>query len=272
MSLNASAFKIIAALIKQEAGISLSDDKDYLVESRLLPVARSHGMNDVNALADHIKSNASARELVAEITDAMTTNETSFFRDTKPFTHFREYTMPKILEATSSGKVRIWCAACSSGQEPYTLSMCLQEDNASLGGREVDMLATDISPSMVKKAQAGKYSQFEVQRGMPIQLLLKYFTQEGDDWQINQATRDMVTYKELNLLGDFGSLGSFDAVFCRNVLIYFEDDLKGQILDGIAALLKPHGVLYLGSSENVMGISDKYAAIAGQAGAFEKKS
>jgi len=194
--------------------------------------------------------------LLNEITEAMTTNESFFFRDTRPFDRFRKMMLPSLLEARkATKKIRIWCAACSTGQEPYSLAMCLREEAAKLEGWRVEILATDLSNEVLEKARTGIYSQFEVQRGLPIQFLVKYFEKIGEMWQIDSSIRAMVQYKTLNLLQPMSSIGRFDIIFCRNVLIYFDQDLKATVLDSLSGIVPEDGYLVLGGAETVIGLS-----------------
>jgi chemotaxis protein methyltransferase CheR len=198
-----------------------------------------------------------------------TTNESFFFRYIKPFDLFRANVLPELLKARAAKKsFRIWCASSSSGQEPYTLAMVLKEEAAKLAGWRTEIVATDISTEMLNKAKAGLYSQFEVQRGLPIQLLMKYFKKQGDLWQIDAALRAMVQYKEFNLLNSPNVLGQFDVVFCRNVLIYFDQATKGVVLGRIADLIPSDGILFLGDAETVLGISNRFKPVAGQRGVY----
>ena len=214
-------FDYLRKLLKERSGLMLSAEKQYLVESRLTPVARKAGLGSLGDLVAKLKAND--ERLTVDVVEAMTTNESFFYRDKIPFDHFREAIMPALMAARAKERrIRIWCAAASTGQEPYSLAMCIREMKDKLGGWRVDMLATDLSTEVLEKARAGIYSQFEVQRGLPIQMLVKYFAQIGDTWQIAPDIRAMVQYRPLNLLADFTHLGSFDIVYCRNVLIYFE--------------------------------------------------
>ena len=189
----------------------------------------------------------------------MTTNETFFFRDKVPFDHFRNSIMPEILQARAGRRsIRIWCAAGSTGQEPYSLAMCLKEMGAALAGWRIEILATDLSQEVIEKSKAGLYSQFEVQRGLPIQMLVKYFKQVGEFWQINADIRAMVQHRQLNLLHDFSQLGIFDVIFCRNVLIYFDQDTKIDIFRRLAKVTEPDGFLALGAAETVVGLTDVF--------------
>ncbi len=262
-------FDFVAKMLKERSGLVLSRDKSYLLESRLMPVARRRGMKGLDDLCVALRRMDPA--LVKDVTEAMTTNESFFFRDGKPFDQFRDQVIPALLNSRKDKRqIRIWCAACSSGQEPYSLSIILKEMEAKLAGWRIDIVATDLSTEILEKAKAGLYSQFEVQRGMPIQLLVKYFQKKDEMWQIDSRLRAMVQYRPLNLLTDVRStLGNFDIVFCRNVLIYFDQETKGKVLADIAKLLAPDGCLFLGGAETVLGISDKFKPVVGQRGMYE---
>jgi chemotaxis protein methyltransferase CheR len=203
------------------------------------------------------------------VVEAMTTNETFFFRDKVPFEHFRDTIMPEVLKARAARRsVRIWCAAGSTGQEPYSLAMSLKEMGAALAGWRVEIIATDLSQEVLEKAKAGIYSQFEVQRGLPIQMLVKYFKQSGELWQINPELRSMVQHRQLNLLHDFSALGAFDVVFCRNVLIYFDQDTKINIFNRLARSMETDGFLVLGAAETVVGLTDTFKPIPDRRGLY----
>ncbi len=261
-------FDFLSTMLKQRSGLVLTKDKTYLLESRLMPVARRRGLKGLSELITEIRTRKD-EGLVRDVTEAMTTNESFFFRDIRPFETFRTTILPRILETRASRKTfRIWSAAASSGQEPYTLAMVLKEEGARLAGWRYEIVGTDISTEMLAKAKAGLYSQFEVQRGLPIQLLTKYFKKREDMWQIDPALRAMVKYREYNLLTDLGMLGQFDVVFCRNVLIYFDQPTKGKVLDGISRVMPADGILFLGGAETVLGISDKFKPVPGQRGIY----
>jgi chemotaxis protein methyltransferase CheR len=203
------------------------------------------------------------------VVEAMTTNESFFYRDKIPFDHFRDTIMPGLLAARArERRLRIWCAAASTGQEPYSLAMCLKEMKDKLAGWRVEILGTDLSTEVLEKAKAGVYSQFEVQRGLPIQMLVKHFSQVGDTWHISPEIRAMVQYRPLNLLSDFAHLGSFDVVFCRNVLIYFDQETKIGVLNRIARLLDPDGFLVLGAAETVVGLTDAFKPLVDKRGLY----
>ncbi len=230
-------YDYLRKLLKERSGLVLSADKQYLVESRLTPLVRKAGLASIGELVAKLKCNN--ERMTVDVVEAMTTNESFFYRDKIPFDHFRDAIMPGLMAARAKERrIRIWCAAASTGQEPYSLAMSLKEMKQKLGGWRVEILGTDISTEVLEKAKAGVYSQFEVQRGLPIQLLVKYFSQVGDTWQIAPDIRAMVQYRPLNLLADFAHLGRFDVVFCRNVLIYFDQDTKIGVLNRIGKLLE----------------------------------
>ena len=260
-------YDYLRKLLKDRSGLLLSADKQYLVESRLSPVMRKAGLASLGELAARLRSGN--EELTVDVVEAMTTNESFFYRDKIPFEHFRDAIIPQLMAARSrERRIRIWCAAASTGQEPYSLAMAIKEMKDKLGGWRVDILGTDISMDVLEKAKAGVYSQFEVQRGLPIQLLVKYFAQAGDTWQIAPEIRAMVHYRQHNLLAEFAALGRFDIVFCRNVLIYFDQDTKSSVLNRIGRQLEPDGYLVLGAAETVVGLSDAFKPIPDKRGLY----
>lgn len=205
-------YDYLRRVLKERSGLDLSADKQYLLESRLIPLSRKCGLPGIGELVQKMKGGSA--EITSQVVEAMTTNETFFFRDKTPFDHFRDAIMPELLRARAGRRsVRIWCAAGSTGQEPYSLAMCLKEMGAALAGWRLEILATDLSQDVLEKSKAGVYSQFEVQRGLPIQFLVKYFTQSGDTWQVKPELRAMVQHRQLNLLHDFSQLGIFDVIF-----------------------------------------------------------
>ncbi len=270
--MNVNDFEFIAQLLYQRSGLVITQEKAYLLESRLNPVARRWDLDGIDALIAALRAKKDER-LMVDVTEAMTTNESFFFRDVRPFDQFKEVVLPHLLEARAARKqIRIWSAACSSGQEPYTLAMLLKEEAARIAGWKVEIVATDLSTEILNKAKEGLYSQFEVQRGLPITLLMKYFTQEGEKWRISEEIRRMVTYRTFNLLENPSALGQFDVVFCRNVLIYFDQATKGQVLARIAQIMPNDGFLYLGGAETVLGISDAFEVVPGQRGVYRLTS
>jgi chemotaxis protein methyltransferase CheR len=254
-------YDYLRKLLRDRSGLVLAADKQYLVESRLLPVARKAGAGSLSELVHKLKG-ADAEPLAVEVVEAMTTNESFFFRDKIPFDHFRDTIMPRLLAARSAQRrIRIWCAACSTGQEPYSLAMLLKEMSQQVAGWRIEIIGTDLSREVLEKAKTGIYSQFEVQRGLPIQLLVKYFTQVGEMWQVAPDIRAMVQYRPVNLLHDFSSLGTFDVVFCRNVLIYFDQETKTDVLDRLARAIEPDGYLVLGAAETVIGLTERFKPV-----------
>ena len=252
-----SDYEYLRKLLKERSGLDLSADKQYLVESRLVPLARKSSLPGIPELVQKMRNGADA--LTAEVVEAMTTNETFFFRDKIPFDHFRDTVLPALAQARAARRsLRIWCAASSTGQEPYSIAMCLKEAGPVLSGWRTEIVATDLSLAVLEKSKSGIFSQFEVQRGLPIQLLVEYFTQNGELWQLNADIRGMVQHRQLNLLQDFSHLGVFDIIFCRNVLIYFDQTTKTNIFDRLSRMLEPDGVLALGAAESVVGITSTF--------------
>jgi chemotaxis protein methyltransferase CheR len=261
-------YDFIRKLLKQRSGLVLSADKHYLVESRLLPIARKAGAGSLAELVQKLKM-PGAEQLTTTVVEAMTTNESFFFRDKIPFDHFRDAIVPALMGSRATQKrIRIWCAAASTGQEPYSLAMQIKEMGPKLAGWRIEIIATDLSTGVLERAKSGTYSQFEVQRGLPIQLLVKYFTQVGENWQIAPAIRAMVQFRPLNLLADFSQLGPFDVVFCRNVLIYFDQQTKIGVLERIARIIERDGFLLLGAAETVVGLTDTFRPVQDRRGLY----
>ena len=261
-------YEYLRKYLKDHSGLDLSADKQYLIESRLLPLARRAGLSGISDLVQKMKGGSAAFN--TQVVEAMTTNETFFFRDKVPFEHFRDLIMPHLLASRANRKtVRIWCAAGSTGQEPYSLAMSLKEMGAQLAGWRVEIIATDLSQEVLEKSRAGLYSQFEVQRGLPIQMLIKYFKQVGELWQIDAEIRAMVQHRQLNLLHDFSQLGVFDVIFCRNVLIYFDQETKMQVFNRLAKAMEPDGFLMLGAAETVVGLTTVFKPVAERRGVYQ---
>lgn len=260
---------LLRDLLRARSGLVLSDDKAYLLESRLGPVARRRGMAGLDELFAAIRT-CPDEGILADITEAMLTNETSFFRDGRPFEQFRDLMVPRLLQPTArTRRIRIWSAACSTGQEPYSIAMLLADSAAALAGWTVEILGTDLSAGALEKARSGVYSRFDVQRSLPNPCLSRYLQPRGDDWEVVPEIRRRVTFRQFNLLSDLAPLGRFDVVFCRNVLIYFDLATKIRILDAIANLLAPYGVLYLGGAETVIGLTARFRPVEGQRSAYE---
>lgn len=261
-------FETLSRLVKSQSGLELTPDKAYLLEARLAPVARKWNMDSVSQLAEHVRIRP-ADPHVRDVAEAMTTNESFFFRDIKPFDLVRDVMLPQLLKARADRRqLRIWSAASSSGQEAYSLALMLKELGAALNGWKLEIVGTDLSTEMVERAQSGEYSTFEVQRGMPAKLLIKYFKRNGEKWKVSDEVRGMTHFRRANLLHDLSSLGKFDIVFCRNVLIYFDIDTKRQVLASIAKQMPPDGFLVLGASETVLGVTDKFRAPASTPGFY----
>ena len=261
-------FAFIAAFLKERSGLIITQDKMYLLETRLASILRDNGLSSLAALVEMLRQpgGTKVKDLVV---DAMTTNETSFFRDSHPFEALRKSIIPGLIERRAASRsLRIWSAACATGQEPYSLAMMLRDHFPVLGGWKVEIVATDLSPTVLERAREGVYSTFEVQRGLPIQMLIRHFDQQDSNWKIKPELRQSITFRALNLLEDFAVLGQFDVVLCRNVLIYFDQPTKTRILAAIARRIVPDGVLLLGGAESVFGLSDAFAGIAGLKGVY----
>ncbi len=270
--MKSSDFNYLSELLKKRSGLALTEDKIYLIESRLLPIAKQLGLENIAKLCEHLRMQPT-ESLLVDITEAMTTNESSFFRDTKPYEQLRSSIIPALMkEQAASKQLRIWSAACSTGQEPYTIAICLKEDSAKMPGWNVEIIASDLASKVVDKAKQGIYSQFEVQRGMPIQLLIKYFSQLPDTtWQLKDMIRNVVDFRLQNLLESYDALGKFDLVFCRNVLIYFDDATKGGITQKMKQVLQPHGILIIGSTESLVDPDGDFVAVDNFRGAYRLK-
>jgi chemotaxis protein methyltransferase CheR len=261
-------FDYLRKCLKERSGLVLSADKQYLVESRLLPVARSAGFANLGELVRALML-GNADVLMTAVIEAMMTHESFFFRDKIPFDHFRQTVMPELIAARSNVRtIRIWCAAASTGQEPYSLAMCLREMQQKIAGWRIELLATDLGNDVLEKARHGLYSQFEVQRGLPIQLLIKHFTQVGELWQIAPDIRSMVKYQQINLLADFARLGRFDLILCRNVLIYFDTETKISVLNRLARSTASDGYLMLGAAETVVGLTNSFKVVPDKRGLY----
>lgn len=267
--MTSAELEFLSRFLKERSGLVLVGDKTYLIESRLLPVARKHNLSSLSALLQQLR--AGSPSLENEVVEAMTTNETFFFRDKVPFDLFTQHMLPHMQKTRATQRrLRIWCAACSTGQEPYSLAMLLEEAAEKFPGWTFEILATDLSGEVLTKAKAGRFSQFEVQRGLPIQLLIKYFQQIGDVWEIAPQIRSKVQFRPINLLRDFGPLGAFDIVFCRNVLIYFDELTKIDILNRMANVVASDGFLVLGAAETVVGLCDRFKSIPDRRGLYAR--
>jgi chemotaxis protein methyltransferase CheR len=267
-ALSAAGFDTYATLLKSRSGLVIGTDKLYLLETRLASILKREKLRDLAALAERLRmpgNDAVAREVV----EAMTTNESFFFRDDKPFQHFRRKALPGLLAVRPAGSpLRVWSAASSSGQEAYSIAMIIAECHASIGNRRIEIVGTDLAREQVGRSREGLYTQFEVQRGLPVRMLMRYFRKQEAGWRISEAIRAMVQFREWNLLGDLRALGQFDVVFCRNVLIYFDQPTKARVLGAVAQQMPADGLLYLGGAETVLGITSRFAPLASERGVY----
>lgn len=249
-------FAFVRRLLKDRSGLALTEDKEYLVTTRLKPLIENHGLRDLSGLVSQLRSGRHP-DLVEEVVDAMTTNESLFFRDAKPFDALAEMMLPSLVTARPGTRpIRIWCAAASTGQEPYSIAIILEENAGRFGNHQVEILATDLSQAALRRARMGEFTAFEVGRGMPPHYLQRYFRKtEKNHHVIAPKIRSRVTFQLRNLLEPFDRLGVFDIVFCRNVLIYFDRQTKADVLNRLAAVLAPDGFLVLGGPETTLGLT-----------------
>jgi chemotaxis protein methyltransferase CheR len=247
-------FTYLAEFLRRRSGLMLPSHKLHLIETRLSPVMTRFGLKDLRAL---IKELRLGRDMLArDVTEAMTTNETSFFRDRTVFAHFRDVLLPAMLVQHGAAKrLRIWSAACATGQEPYSIAMILDDYKLAAKGWSVDLIATDISGAAITRAEEGVYSPFEVQRGLPIRRLVTHFAQDGDNWRASESLRKLITFRNFNLLDSYGWLDDIDILFCRNILIYFDSKTKIQVLEKMHETLTQDGALVLGPQESVAGLT-----------------
>jgi chemotaxis protein methyltransferase CheR len=273
MSLSKPDFDYVRDVIRKEAAIVLDDNKEYLVEMRLSTLAQREGIPGITELISDVRDrrNVSLKDLMVE---AMTTNETSFFRDRHPFDAMRERVLPELVKARSATRtLNIWCAAASTGQEPYSLAMVLRECVPDITSWRAKIVGTDISPEVLEKAKNGLYTQHEVGRGLPASSLVKNFARRGLNWEVKDELKALTDFRRLNLIGSWAGLPTFDVIFIRNVLIYFEPDVKKQILANAAKFLAPDGYLFLGGSETLLGLGLDYTRVnLGAVSAYQRAS
>jgi chemotaxis protein methyltransferase CheR len=262
MALQQSDFDFVQKLVQQKAAIVLDNGKQYFVESRLTPLAQNTGHDSIEKLILALRQNPHNSRMVEQVVEAITIHETSFFRDVHPFKCMKEVVMPSLLEKRASQHtLNLWCAACSSGQEPYTVTMLLRENFPQLQSWNVRFIATDISNQILGRAREGKFSQLEVNRGLPAPLLLKHFEKQGLEWQIKPQLRSSIEFRKLNLIDNWPPMPKMDVVFLRNVLIYFDVETKRRILGEVRKLLNPDGFLFLGAAEMPMSIDNAFERI-----------
>jgi chemotaxis protein methyltransferase CheR len=260
MALSAPYFDWVRDLVRRESAIVLGPGKEYLVEARLTPVARTMGLPDVDRLVDSVRRNPDPAR-TRRIVEALTTNETSWFRDIEPFTALSSTVLPSLLDARAPHeRLQIWSAACSAGQEPYTIAMVLQDALPDAAAR-VAITATDLSREMVERTRAGRFSQLEMNRGLPAAMLVRHFTRVEREWEISREMRGMVTVHQCNLAVPLPRFGPFDVIYLRNVLIYFDLSTKQDILRRIRQVMRPDGWLFLGAAETTIGIDDSWQRI-----------
>ncbi len=268
MTLSDADFTLLTSYISEQSAIVITRDKEYLLESRLQPICRLHQLGSLSELARVVRSDR-GRGLGRDVIEAMTTNETYFFRDVKPFEALRREVVPLLMQKNQASKsLRIWCGASSSGQEPYSIAMVLREYFPQLSSWHIQLLGTDISRAMVHRTKEGIYSQLEVNRGLPAPMLVKYFDKKGDQWHVKESLRRQIEVAEVNLAKPWPHLGPFDLIFLRNVLIYFDMSTKQKIFDALGRVLSPGGVLFLGGSESTLGIRTTLQRSTGSVGHY----
>ena len=253
-----------ADLVHRESGIVLGNEKGYLLDSRLTPMAKEMGCTDLKGLYEKIKLNVTT-EIRQRIVQALTTNESLFFRDRVPFQILQKELIPQLKERPSR-PIRIWCAAASTGQEPYSIVMSFLETWPGITPAQLSILATDIDNEVIEKGKSGVYTQIEINRGLPVMMLAKHFKQDGTNWVLSEDVRRFVSWRMVNLIQPFFVPGPFDIIFIRNVLIYFSVETKAQILEKMTKALKPDGVLFLGSTESTVGVTSVIQSHMAQSG------
>ncbi len=262
IALNPKDLDYIRDMVRTRAAIVLEPEKGYLVQSRLDPVAKSEGLASIGELVTKLKKGPHG-ELHKQVVEAMTTNETSFFRDLTPFQALREQVLPEIIARKATSKrLNMWCGASSSGQEPYSVMFTIWEHFPELKNWNFQFFATDLSEKMLEKCRNGKYSQLEVNRGLPITSLTKFFAKKGMGWQVQDDIRGRIDFKPMNLIGPWLPFPTMDIVFLRNVMIYFDMDTKKQILENIRKILDPNGYLFLGGSETTLNLDNEFERVA----------
>ncbi len=250
-----ASYASLAGTLKARSGLILGPDKLYLLETRLAPLLRREGLRSLDELAARMRPGSA---LEGDVVEAMTTNESLFFRDGKPFELLRRTILPRLHANRPPGAtLRIWSAAAANGQEAYSIAMVCAELASAMPGRRVEIIGTDIAREPLERARQGLYSQFEIQRGLPMQMLVRHFVKEDTQWRVRQELRDAVSFRVWNLLTDPRPLGRFDVVFCRNVLLYFDTATKQRVLEGLARAMPQDGTLFLGGAETVLGVTEK---------------
>lgn len=262
MAISTAEFEYVRNLARQRSAIVIDPGKEYFIESRLAPLVESQGCRSLGELIGRMRDNSVFGSLHAAAIDALTTNETFFFRDFQPFETLRQHILPGLLEQRAPlRRLSIWSAACSTGQEPYTLAMLLRENFPQLADWNVSILATDLSPTVLAQARAGSYNQFEVNRGLPAPMLFKYFTKVADRWVVKDELKKGLEFRAMNLIEPWPIFLPFDVVFIRNVMIYFDVPTKQAILKKIRACLQPQGSLFLGTAETTLNLDPAWSPV-----------
>ena len=247
-------YSFLVEFMAKQCGMELGLDKSYLIRSRLEPLVQKYNLKDLTALVDHLRAD-NHKELREEVVDCMLTKESLFFRDGPVYQSLQDSVLPALFEARKVMKaIRVWSAACSTGQEPYSIAMMLSQYPKDLRDWHMNILATDISRTALERSMAGVYSSFEVQRGISEVMLKRFFIPQDANWKVNPEVARKITFGQQNLIQPFQNKGPFDIIFCRYVLIYFDFETKKKILNEISKCLAPDGYLVLGASENVLGI------------------
>jgi chemotaxis protein methyltransferase CheR len=260
-AVTAEDYAFVANLLRERCALVLEPGKEYLIRARLAPVARRHGLESIALLIEQIRRE-DRPGLVTELVEAMVTTETSFFRDPRTFETLQNTVLPELIERRRTRRqLHIWCAAGSSGQEPYSVALLLKEHFPELASWRINLTSTDVSGEMVERSRAGQYSQMEVNRGLPTPLLHKWFRREGDHWQLDDRIRNMISFSRLNLAEPWPVMPAWDLVFLRNVMIYFTNPVKQEILGRVARVLAPDGYLLLGGSETTLSLDDSFLRI-----------
>lgn len=270
--MNIADFDVYQELLQEKSGLALTQAQGYLIESRLNPIARKWGYESINGMTQALRG-VPSDDLVVDIIEAMTTNETSFFRDKSAFNDLRDIVLPYYMnKAEQKPYLRIWCAAASSGQEPYSLAMLLKEEAGSIPDWHYEIIASDISHDIIEQGKEGVYTQFEAQRGLPVTYLMKYFEQDSNKWNLSPDIKKMVKFQYFNLLDNMDTLGQFDVIFCRNVLDCFNQDTQNDVMERLGNQLHDDGFLFLGHAESDLNIVDSCKALPGSRNLYVKSS
>jgi chemotaxis protein methyltransferase CheR len=261
----------VRQLVHARSGVMVDPTKTYPIETRLAPVARREGFASVDELVQAIREHRDDR-LIWAAAEALAAGESSFFRDKAPFDAFREEILPSMVASRRDRPIRVWSTACGAGQEPYSLAMIVDDERPKLHGARVELFGSDISERALEKAQSGIYTQFEVQRGLPIRLLVRHFEKTDEIWTLTSRIRQMVRWRRINLLADLRALGQFDVIFCRNVISSFDTATRRRVLEQLARALPDDGWLVLGMDETVVGVTEALRPAHGRRGLYSPNS